>query len=263
LNALPGIDMFPIIIYTLFPILIRQKCVLTMEQMMKQEAVLVVDDEPQASLMMTELVISCGFQCEAVNSKETAMDIIEKRRFDIVIADIKTMEGLHLISDVRKIQTDVPFVVITGYSGFTYESIVTAGANDFIKKPFTKTELNSKLSRILKERRLALENSQLLLKQIAANKKISNLLEIALDLTAEVEFANLFPLIISRVTKVMNAERSSLYLIDWERNEIWTTVAEKVEHFSLPIGEGISGFVAQTGETVNIADAWELPNFKR
>jgi putative nucleotidyltransferase with HDIG domain len=235
-----------------------------MDSMTNHEAVLVVDDDPQASLMMTELVISCGFQCMAVNCKDAAMGIIEKQHFDIVIADIETMESLHLISDVRKIQSDIPFVVVTGYDDdFTYESIITAGANDFIKKPFTTTELNSKLYRILKERRLAFDNSQLLAKQIASNKKISNLLEIALDLTAEVEFANLFPLIISRVTEIMNAERTSLYLIDWDRNEIWTTVAEKIEYFSLPIGEGISGFVAKTGETVNTADAWELPYFKR
>ena len=235
-----------------------------MEQMTNQESVLVVDDEPQASLMMTELVISCGFHCVAVNSKDAAMDIIKERRFDIVIADIETIEGLHLISDVHQIQFDVPFIVVTGYgSGFSYESVVSAGANDFIKKPFTTAELNSKLYRILKERRLSFDNSQLLAEQIAANKKISNLLEIALDLTSEVEFAHLFPLIISRVTKIMNAERTSLYLIDWKRNEIWTTVAENVEHFSLPIGEGISGLVAKTGETVNIEDAWELPYFKR
>ncbi len=235
-----------------------------MERMMNHETVLVVDDDPQASSMMTELVTSCGFHCVAVDCKDAAMDILERRHFDIVIADIETIDGLHLISDVRKIQSDVPFVVVTGYgSGFTYESIVTAGANDFIKKPFTQAELNSKLYRILKERRLAFENNQLLAKEIASNKTISNLLEIALDLTAEVEFEHLFPLIISRVTKIMNAERTSLYLIDWEKNEIWTTVAEKIDHFSLPIGEGISGFVAQTGETVNIADAWETPNFKR
>ena len=237
---------------------------IVMDNMTNHEAVLVVEDDPQAILMMTELISSCGFQCVAVNCKDAAMDIIEKRQFDIVIADIETMEGFHFISDVLKIQSDVPFLVMTGYNdNLTYESIVTVGANDFIKKPFTTAGLNSKLYRILKERRLALDNRRLLAEQIASNKKISILLEIALDLTAEVEFANLFPLIISRVTKIMNAERTSLYLIDWDRNEIWTTVAEKIEHFSLPIGEGISGFVAKTGETVNIADAWELPYFKR
>jgi putative nucleotidyltransferase with HDIG domain len=235
-----------------------------MGQMTNQESVLVVDDDPQAGLTITELVISCGFSCVAVNNKDAAMDIAGKRRFDIVIAGIETMEDLHLISNVRKVQSDVPFVVITGCDDrFTYESVVSAGANDFIIKPFTTIELKSKINRILKERRLVFENSHLLAKQITANKKISNLLAIALDLTAEVEFARLFPLIISHVTKVMNAERTSLYLIDWERNEIWTTVAEKIDHFSLSIGEGISGFVAKTGETVNVEDAWDLPYFKR
>lgn len=182
----------------------------------------------------------------------------------MVIADIENIEGLGLISEVHQIMKDVPFVFITGYSSeFTYDKVIAAGTNDFIKKPFTQTELKNKLNRILKERRLAFDNQYLLAQLMAMNKKISNLLEIALDLTAEVDFDRLFHLIISRVTNAMNAERSSLYLIDWEHNEIWTMVAEHMRHFVLPFGEGISGLVAQTGEIINATDAWDLPCFKK
>jgi putative nucleotidyltransferase with HDIG domain len=235
-----------------------------MEKSVNHESVLVVEDDPDASRVMTELVTALGFQCVAVENNINALEILTGRRFDMVIADIDTMESLNIIHDVREIHSDVPFIVITGYArDFTYDTVVSAGANDFIKKPFTEVELKNKLNRIMKERRLAFENRCLLSEQVAANMKISSLLEIALDLTAEVEFDHLFHMIVSRVTKAMNAERTSLYLIDWDRNEIWTKVAEQVKLFCLPIGEGISGLVAKTGETINVADAWELSYFKR
>jgi putative nucleotidyltransferase with HDIG domain len=61
----------------------------------------------------------------------------------------------------------------------------------------------------------------------------------------------------------MEADRTSLYLIDWERRELWTKVAEQIEQIRVPLGQGISGRVAQTGEIVNVDDAWDLPYFKR
>lgn len=92
---------------------------------------------------------------------------------------------------------------------------------------------------------------------------LANLIGVASDLTSELEFNRLFPMIIARVTEVMAAERTSLYVIDWNNREIWTKVSEGIETITLPLGKGISGRVAETGETVNVADAWELPYFDR
>ena len=90
---------------------------------------------------------------------------------------------------------------------------------------------------------------------------VSNLISVCADLTAELDFDRLFPIIISKVTKVMASERTSLYVIDWENQELWTKVAEEVDQIRLPIGEGISGRVARSGETLNIEDAWDLPYY--
>ncbi len=92
---------------------------------------------------------------------------------------------------------------------------------------------------------------------------LSSLIAVAYDLTAELDFDRLFPLIIGKVTEAMSAERTSLYIIDWERHELWTKVAEQVEQIRLPLGKGISGRVAESGEMLNVADAWELPYFDR
>lgn len=92
---------------------------------------------------------------------------------------------------------------------------------------------------------------------------LASLIAVASDLTSELDFDRLFPLVVSRVTTVMAAERTSLYVIDWEKRELWTKVAEGIKTIRLPIGQGISGRVAETGESLNVADAWELSYFDR
>ena len=92
---------------------------------------------------------------------------------------------------------------------------------------------------------------------------LSKLIVIASDLTAELDFDRLFPLIIAGITDFMSAERTSLYIIDRNNHEIWTRVAEGISQIRLPIGKGISGRVAETGMTVNVVDAWDVPYFDR
>ena len=92
---------------------------------------------------------------------------------------------------------------------------------------------------------------------------LANLIGVASDLTSELEFNRLFPMIIGRVTEAMEAERTSLYVIDWDNLELWTKVAEGVETITVPLGKGISGRVAETGQLLNVADAWDLPYFDR
>ena len=92
---------------------------------------------------------------------------------------------------------------------------------------------------------------------------LAGLVAMASDLTSELDFDRLFPLIIGKVTDAMAAERTSLYVIDWEKHEIWTRVAEGIEQIRLPLGDGISGRVAESGEMINVTDAWELPYFNR
>lgn len=92
---------------------------------------------------------------------------------------------------------------------------------------------------------------------------MANVIGVASDFTSELEFKRLFPKIIGRVTEVMSVERTSLYVIDWDNRNIWTKVAEGIEGITLPLGKGISGRVAETGDPIKVTDAWELPYFDR
>ncbi|MCB0730767.1 MAG: GAF domain-containing sensor histidine kinase, partial [Ignavibacteriae bacterium] len=60
-----------------------------------------------------------------------------------------------------------------------------------------------------------------------------------------------------------NADRGTLYLVDKETNEIWSKVliGGEVSEIRLKIGDGLSGWVAETGETLNIKDVNEDERF--
>ena len=61
-----------------------------------------------------------------------------------------------------------------------------------------------------------------------------------------------------------DAERCTVYLVDQPKNELYATVARRVPmEIRLPIGQGIAGAVASTGETVNVPDAYADPRFDR
>ncbi len=234
--------------------------------MTDKKAMLVVDDDPLIRKIIRGVLEDLGYPCEEAPDGVEALELIRKERFDIVLCDIRMpgMDGLQVMAEARKIRTDTPFIIITGYeSEYAYDQVMEAGAQDFITKPFTQEELQTKLARVLKERSLTRENMALLEEQTRLNEKLSTVLSVARDLSSELDFDRLFPLIISKVTEVMGAERTSLYIIDWDQGEVWTKVAEKVDEIRLPLGHGISGRVAETGEAVNVVDAWELPYFDR
>ncbi|MCF8076208.1 MAG: GAF domain-containing protein [Desulfotignum sp.] len=107
------------------------------------------------------------------------------------------------------------------------------------------------------------EKKQLFTREKNLRERLSTHLAVAEDLGSELDFNTLFHLIVQKLTDAMKAERSSLYIIDDEKKEVWTKVAEQVEPIRLPFGQGVCGRVAQTGEIINVEDAWELPYFSR
>jgi len=94
-------------------------------------------------------------------------------------------------------------------------------------------------------------------------ERFSSLLKIGLRLTSERDLDRLLRTIIEETTAVMDADRSSLFLIDAERGEMWSKIAQGVEVIEIrfPIGVGVAGAVGKTGETINIPEAYSDPRF--
>ena len=89
------------------------------------------------------------------------------------------------------------------------------------------------------------------------------LLNVMHAVSSELEIDKLLQSVVAKTSEAMNAERCTLFLVDRETGELWSKVAqgEQMNEIRVPRGRGIAGHVAETGETVNIADAYRDPRF--
>lgn len=68
--------------------------------------------------------------------------------------------------------------------------------------------------------------------------------------------------VVELCSQATDAERCTVYIVDREHNELRSTVAQRLGHeIRLPIGQGLAGQVAATGETINVPDAYADARF--
>ncbi|MBN9164935.1 MAG: sigma-54-dependent Fis family transcriptional regulator [Myxococcales bacterium 68-20] len=87
--------------------------------------------------------------------------------------------------------------------------------------------------------------------------RLSLLVDLASLLTREVDFDALLATTCERVAEALSAERATIWLVDAERGDLVSRVAilPELPTLRLPLGRGIAGWVARTGDPVRIADA--------
>lgn len=94
-------------------------------------------------------------------------------------------------------------------------------------------------------------------------KKVALVQEVSRALTETGDLDTLLALIMAKVTELMEADRSTLYLLSEDGQQLWSKITdggERVE-IRLKVGDGIAGWVAQTREIVNIPDAYADQRF--
>src|SRR5678815_523101 len=110
---------------------------------------LIADDQPDVATALRLLLRDAGYQTEAVTSPDAVLEAIQQRDFDLVLMDLNYardttsgQEGLDLITEIRKLDSIVPVVVLTGWG--TVELAVEAmqrGVHDFVQKPWDNRSL--------------------------------------------------------------------------------------------------------------------------
>jgi CRP-like cAMP-binding protein/anti-sigma regulatory factor (Ser/Thr protein kinase) len=94
--------------------------------------------------------------------------------------------------------------------------------------------------------------------------RLNKLIEASKIVNSAIDIDRLLGLILDVAVRGTGADRGTLYLTDETSHELWSKVAQgrdNMVEIRLPVGRGLAGYVAKTGETVNIADAYKDPRF--
>lgn len=139
----------------------------------EEQNILIVDDDPTILTLLKEYIATLGFNLVTASNGINALSELKNSEFSIVITDLLMpgMDGMELIKEVKRNWPDTDIIVITGYTNsYRYTDVIRAGASDFIQKPFNLDELEAKINRLLKERKL-----RYLLRKLSIRDPLTNL----------------------------------------------------------------------------------------
>jgi len=153
--------------------------------------ILVIDDNSDIRKLISSILKDQGHEVREAANYDQALIEINKKLPDVAIIDVKLdkgdNDGIELLSRLKKIDDDVPVIMISGHANVQMAvDSLKLGAFEFIQKPFSSERLLNFLNRAienveLKKEKLALESklfhSYDIIGESQSIQKIKNLIE--------------------------------------------------------------------------------------
>jgi len=117
-----------------------------------KQNILVVDDEPQITRVLKTTLSSQGYGIRTASDGEEALRAMSEWPPDLIVTDLRMphMDGLELCREVRK-TSQVPIIVLSVKGeDFIKVQALDAGADDYVTKPFSMTELTARIRAALR-----------------------------------------------------------------------------------------------------------------
>ncbi|MGC8867766.1 MAG: GAF domain-containing protein, partial [Elusimicrobiales bacterium] len=93
--------------------------------------------------------------------------------------------------------------------------------------------------------------------------RLNLLVQFGALISKETNLSKLLEIIAWQVKKILSAQRCSIFILDEKNEELWSKMAIGISssEIRVPLGKGIVGWVAKTGQSLNIADAYRSDKF--
>ncbi len=119
-----------------------------------EKRILVVDDEPQVLRLLRNILSDHGYKSFGTGNPDEMMNLFEMERPHLVLMDLMVpgTSGFELMSRIREV-SEVPIIFLSAND--QEENVVKAlgmGADDYIVKPFSSTELVARVEASLRKR---------------------------------------------------------------------------------------------------------------
>lgn len=127
-------------------------------------SILLVEDEADQRQLIQEILESEGHRVKVTDNADDAIALIRETAFDVIFSDwkLKHSNGMQILEYVRQQSLPIGFVMATAHG--TIENAVIAmqkGADDYLTKPFQRTQLLLGITKAYNATLLKKENRQL------------------------------------------------------------------------------------------------------
>jgi DNA-binding NtrC family response regulator len=144
--------------------------------------VLIVDDQASVRTALELLFEIHDISVLLASSPEEALEFVAKEDIGVVIQDMNFRrdttsgeEGVELMRKIRKVDPDLPIVLITAYTSLEMAvKLVKEGANDYIAKPWDDDKLVTTTKNLLRLRKLQQENLRLTWQGVRARREMQS-----------------------------------------------------------------------------------------
>jgi signal transduction histidine kinase len=235
--------------------------------------ILVVDDDQVSLKALARGLEQQNYTVALAENGQMALEVLYAQPFDLVLLDIlmPEMDGYEVLERMKEDNTlrDIPVVVISAVDDT--DSVVRCigmGAEDYLTKPFNPVLLKARIGASLEKKRLR-DQEQAYLRQLQIEQERLVLLNrMGLDLTATLDLPQVVERLLQAVIEIVGAEGASVWL--WDRVHEDTLVCQAAfqhgqkrtpHNLRLPPGQGIAGWVAETGESIIVPHAPDDPRF--
>jgi DNA-binding NtrC family response regulator len=142
--------------------------------MAEKISILIVDDEESVRDSLHNWFIEDGYDVERAENAKNALLMLESRKFDIILADIKMpgMDGMEMHRRIRALNKDTIVIIMTAFASVdTAVQALKDGAFDYVTKPFDPDDLSHLIRNAATQISLKAENE-------ALKRKVSTLEDI-------------------------------------------------------------------------------------
>ena len=128
------------------------------------QTILVVDDEPNYQIVLSELLRDEGYEVFTADSGTAALPIVRDTDLDLVLSDMKMpgMDGIEFMRKIKEFNKDLPVILITAFA--EVEKAVEAmhlGAFTYLAKPFSNEQLLASIRKAIEHYGLVCEIKRL------------------------------------------------------------------------------------------------------
>lgn len=116
-----------------------------------KKSILICDDE-EGIRESLKLILEKDYELSFAINGISAIDAIKKHSYDLIVLDIKMpkISGVETLKEIKKISSCPKIVIATGYkSPEIVHEVAKLGVEDYIVKPFDRSEVQEKIKKIL------------------------------------------------------------------------------------------------------------------